>query len=295
MSGRHAFLIIAHEQPRQLQVLVDLLDHPRNDLYLQTDSGGAVPPGQIRAARSSLVSLAPMPIHWAGFSQIEAELRLLQAAVQDPHDYYHLLSGADLPLVPPAVLHERLATSTVEYLALTPAADEFARWKVHYRHPFVETRHYRRHKALRVVSHGLVKAQQALGVRNRLTRELELRHGSAYFSITHECARFVLDRREWIRAAYRHSIAADEVFLPTLLTSDGGFRISDQGQDGPGNLRHIDWGRRVGNSPHTFDMDDLESLRSAARTKCFARKFDLAAAPEVVRHVQRSLTSSGHL
>ena len=37
-SGRHAYLIIAHDKPRQLEILLSLLDDPRNDVYLHLDS-----------------------------------------------------------------------------------------------------------------------------------------------------------------------------------------------------------------------------------------------------------------
>lgn len=41
-------------------------------------------------------------VNWGGYSQIQAELNLLKAAANSGEDYsyYHLLSGADLPLRP---------------------------------------------------------------------------------------------------------------------------------------------------------------------------------------------------
>lgn len=39
------------------------------------------------------------------FSQIECELRLLEASIPGHYDYYHLMSGADLPLQSQDVIH----------------------------------------------------------------------------------------------------------------------------------------------------------------------------------------------
>ena len=44
------------------------------------------------------VFIKRIKIRWGGFSQIKCELLLLKAAYKKNYDYYHLLSGVDLPL-----------------------------------------------------------------------------------------------------------------------------------------------------------------------------------------------------
>lgn len=39
---KHAYLIMAHDKPRQLEILLSLLDDPRNDIYLHLDSRLAI-------------------------------------------------------------------------------------------------------------------------------------------------------------------------------------------------------------------------------------------------------------
>ena len=41
-----------------------------------------------------------------------------------------------------------------------------------------------------------------------------------------------------------------------------------------GNLRYIDWDRRVGNSPHTFTLDDWDDIvdKMDNSNLCFIRK-----------------------
>ena len=37
---RHAYLILAHKNPRQLRKLIALLDDPRNDIFVHVDRKG---------------------------------------------------------------------------------------------------------------------------------------------------------------------------------------------------------------------------------------------------------------
>ena len=80
-SGRHAFMIMAHEDPVVLRTLLASLDDPRHDIYLHVDpraSGmdvaGLV--GGVRQAHTEVVT--PMKVNWGGFSQVRCELALLE-------------------------------------------------------------------------------------------------------------------------------------------------------------------------------------------------------------------------
>ena len=46
-----------------------------------------------------------VPVNWGG-SQIRAELSLLKCAVKKKYDYYHLVSGADLPIKTQDEIHQ---------------------------------------------------------------------------------------------------------------------------------------------------------------------------------------------
>lgn len=38
IRNRHAYLIIAHDQPELLQILISLIDDVRNDIFITIDS-----------------------------------------------------------------------------------------------------------------------------------------------------------------------------------------------------------------------------------------------------------------
>jgi hypothetical protein len=237
-----------------------------------------------------------MPVYWGGFSLIQAELNVLRAAFNNGYHYYHLLSGSDLPLVSQECLHARLEESDREYVDIDPGCESFAHWKVAYYHLLVETRFYRRLWAYRQLGHALVKLQALAGIDRTRKTGLQFLHGSAFFSITHAFAEYVLDREEWVRRNFHHTLIGEEVFMQTLLMSSPfQSRLAGRGALKTGNLRYIDWARKTGNSPYTFRMSDLEELKSASRQYLFARKFSRALDPDIVETIVDRLTTAGTL
>ena len=82
MDQRHAYLIMAFNHPQQLLTLLHLLDDKRNDLFIHIDADADFPMDCLRSAVhcAGLFIIDRLPIRWAEYSQVEAELRLLKAA-----------------------------------------------------------------------------------------------------------------------------------------------------------------------------------------------------------------------
>lgn len=103
--SKHAYLIIAHNKFEQLKMLCEMLDFEQNDIYIHIDAHVTdFDADSFRPAlrRSKLKFAERTRVNWGGYSQIQAELNLLKAAADsgENYSYYHLLSGADLPLRP---------------------------------------------------------------------------------------------------------------------------------------------------------------------------------------------------
>lgn len=99
---RHAYLILAHQHFAQLRKLVELLDDPRNDIFIHVDLKARFDPaGWNEVCRySRLVFLEHrIKVSWGGVSIMRSELALLKEAMaHGKYDYYHLLSGMVCPL-----------------------------------------------------------------------------------------------------------------------------------------------------------------------------------------------------
>jgi len=293
---KHAFLVIAHQDQRLLQQLVSLLDDDRNAVYVLIDSKSNLQGHVLSTKYASLTLMPKVPVYWGGVSTIGAELDVLRAASAGGYHYYHLISGADLPIVSQDRLHDRLEDSDLEYVDVDPGCEAFARWKVAYYHPLVETRPYRRCWPYRMIGHAFIKLQAKVGIdRTRRTRT-RFSHGSAFFSITHALAQYVLERERWVRARFKYTVTCDEVFIQTLaMRSPFQSRIAGRNGLKTGNLRYIDWERKDKNSPYTFRMTDLDELKEASEHYLFARKFNRAVDHEIVDTIVERVGAGGDL
>ena len=227
-------------------------------------------------------------IYWdvpIGGAVIDCELRLLCAAVPGGYDYYHLLSGVDVPV--------KTRQYIENYFSSVQPGTNF----VHFQHKEIIHDHRDRVK--------FYYPLQRWNLQNRIIR-LALRRtgellqrpfvdrtkkdpdgyifqkGANWFSITHALATYVLSQENWLRERYRSTFCADEIFLQTLVVNSP-FRDtlpSDYfGDDHKTCLRYIDWQR---GKPYSFRNEDYGELIATPPEYLFARKFDYRTNAEVV-------------
>ena len=116
---KHAYLIIAHNEPNILKTLLLMLDDERNDVYLHVDARAVELFNQFKdfqLKRGKLIILQNrIAVHWGDLSQVEVEYLLFEAALQNgPYAYYHLLSGVDLPIKTQNYIHEFFHNSSLK-------------------------------------------------------------------------------------------------------------------------------------------------------------------------------------
>lgn len=285
---RHAYLILAHDSWEQLRLLVSLLDHPQNDLYIHIDKKVKVfdERALTGAARfSSVTVLRRHAIYWGSYEMTAAELTLLSHARARGYDYYHLLSGADLPLKTQDEIHQFFDRNKgSEFVQVKARGDRLhpevqRRAKVY--HVFHNLRFLKVPGILRrlftLLDKGCMALQLALGVdRMRKYPELSLCTGSQWFSITDALAAHLLNHQTLIRKLFRMTSCSDELFVQTL-TENSPFR--DAVYPG-GNLRFIRWAKGRNPHPRLLTQQDAPLLKDS---DClFARKFSLAQDPDLV-------------
>ena len=87
-----------------------MIDDERNDSYLHIDSKVQNIEKlklEKNVERSKLIILEErISVTWGDYSQIACELKLLKEATKTEHDYYHLLSGVDLPIKTQDEIHD---------------------------------------------------------------------------------------------------------------------------------------------------------------------------------------------
>ena len=273
---KHAYLILAHTEFDLLKLLVSRLDDPRNDIYVHFDKKVAVLPELCTKQAGLFLLDRRIDVRWGAPSMVEAEFALFEAALaQGPYQYYHLLSGVDLPLKSQDYIHDycdRHAGDEFIGYTWTEMPDSFKR-KVQCWHLFPE-RFKSRNWCIRALRAGFLRLQETLGLyRNK---DVDFKKGSQWVSITEGMAGYFLEHRDWIRKTFRNTFCCDELVMQTLCwMSPYREHIHSLASDGEGCMRIIGWRENPAGGEcilKEWTEADYETLRTSPAL--FARKFN---------------------
>lgn len=285
---KHAYLIMAHNNFEQLKTELKLLDDVRNDIYIHVDKKAKkVNLNEIKnCVRKSKVYFARRHnVKWAGYSGIQCELELLKmATAKQKYQYYHLLSGMDLPLKNQDDIHHFFEQNEgKEFVSFDrEMVQPYAKERIQYYY-FFQNIYGRNRKNpflvfLFLIDKVLIRLQKAMKVNRIKNENVELQKGANWFSITHSFAEYVLEKENWIKKVFQFSRSGDEIFLQTILiNSDFRSKLYQNGLK-DACLRKIDWGR---GKPYIWRAKDYCELVNS--NLLFARKFDENIDNEIIR------------
>lgn len=264
---RHAYLIIAHNEFELLQILVSALDATWADIYVHIDRKCKGMP-ELHTEHSRLDVFSEVDVRWGDYSEVECEYILFErASANGRYDYYHLLSGVDLPIKSKQYIYDFFeANNGKEFIDAYPYDKAEVERKTRYYHLFPG--HFRNGNILlRAVRAAALRMQILLGTKRN--KDVELKKGAQWVSVTDEFVRHLISQKDWVRRHFHHTFCADEIFLQTVCWNspfrDKAFKDADWGN---GNMRFIDWS---GGEIHTLTMDYYNELLSP--DSIFARKF----------------------
>jgi len=126
-SSKIAFLIAAHTEPMLLGRLVRALAAPWSHIFVHIDAKADI--GiflhELSDTRSVTLIRDRVPVHWDGWSQVEASLRLMQTARDHDPAFarFVLLSGCCYPLRSNLALHDYLFADDAEHIGLVRMPD----------------------------------------------------------------------------------------------------------------------------------------------------------------------------
>ena len=299
MHGKHAYLIMTHADEYLLQVLISMLDDKRNDIYIHADSKWAsFAREKFSTQHAGLYILSHrLDGRWGDISLMHIEYELYRTAyARGGYDYYHLLSGSDLPIKSQDYIHSFFADQKgkpfISYWNYGgSAADTY--YKVS-RYAFgmrLETSPLLRNRYLniavakmrRVVSSVLFKL---LGEREDSKNFFK---GANWSSLPAECVELLLAREKQMMKRLRWTRNGEEVFAQTILWQDyfapKGIPMSDCWDD----LRFVNW-QDTPHSPDIFRMKDFSEIQKSR--KLFARKFSSTVDRNIIDLIQSTFTSN---
>jgi hypothetical protein len=281
--SKHAFLIMAHNEFGVLKKLIHLMDDSRNDIYVHIDKKvkGFEPHEYFQLVNCSKLIFVPRtPVTWGAYSQINAELVLLKSAVKNNYEYYHLLSGSDLPIKTQdeayTFFEQHKGLELISYNAQAYETKNFY-FRLQLYYFFQELMGKNRKGILGLLNRASLKTQELLRVNRIKHSKLDYNKGMNWFSITHELAEFVLSREKDIRKNYRFTVLTDEVFLHTLAWNS---HFKEKVCNEPTRL--VKRGK-----PFIFRADDFEFIMAS---KAFwARKFSEVVDPIIIEKIYNKL------
>ncbi|MBQ6971380.1 MAG: hypothetical protein IJP86_03380 [Synergistaceae bacterium] len=288
-ASKQACLILAYKPDLVFRTLIQMLDHPKNDIFIHMDAKTAsYDPADTEALvkHSRVVHVPRIRVQWGAYSQVEADMLMLEAATSQGHyGHYHILSNACLPIKTQdeiAAFFE--AHHGVEFVSFPSETFTFSsEERVRYYYPFQEIKGRKGSLPVRAMAKLALILQKILHVHRN--KGIKFQKGGDWFSITDELARYALSKREWIRAVFHDTYIPTEEFMHTLIInshfSNRLFRVEALTLGLPQHMRLIDWKR---GEPYTFRLSDLEEIQKSPAM--FARKFDEAVDPEIIRRIQ---------
>lgn len=285
---RHAWLILTHGNFEILKKQLRFLDSENADIFIHLDAkikNFDFARFSALAGKSRVTFVDRVSISWGHFSMVEAELNLLSAAVPGGYDYYHLISGVDVPLKSREYIEEYFSrapgTNYVSFLSPDISRNDLYRVMFYYPMQRYNIRKPAVRRTLRNLSAGL---QLGFGVdrTRQYPNGFMFQKGAQWFSITHALAAYLLEKEPEIRKIFADTYCPDEMFVQTeIINSPFRETLPETAfqNDYASCLRYIDW--RRGN-PYTFQNTDLDELLAAPETALFARKFDYRSGRDVV-------------
>ena len=293
-ANKHAYLVMAHQRPDLLKKLLESLDDKRNDIYLHIDkkANEDMNPSLFSTNESSLFLTKRIRVNWAGYSQIECTLNMLEDAVRrGGYSRYHLITGGSFPLRNQDYIHSFFDNHpTEEFMDIDNPVPE----RVMYRYLFNESFRAQGRKARLMwqIREKYLDIQRRRGVDRFKKFNMEHKKGLAYWSITNGMASHTVANRKLIRDMMKYSECGDEVFMQTIAyNSEYRDRLFDKDGKTHGSLRLTTWpleDNGIKRQNHNFTMEDKEFILND-KNSLFALKFEGSDGLKLIEEIKKGL------
>lgn len=298
---RHAILITTHDNVEISKSLLSLYDDKNIDFYFLIDKKAKSYNEEVLkdiCKESNVYFVPKINIYWGSFSQIQAEYILLENALKKSYDYYHLISGCDIPLYTKNeffdFFEQNKGKEFVEYSPKEIAEKNKVQDRVKYYYAFMESVREKsaiKRKPKTFLREFFLKLQKLLKIDR--TKGKEFQYGSNWFDITDDFAKYVLKNKPWVIKHFKKTCCADELFLQTLLFnspfySNNYYCLNEKNRILQRN-RYTDWTR---GQPYTFKKEDYKEIINI-KESLFIRKFNYKNDAEIVNKLFDWLRKKG--
>jgi hypothetical protein len=304
MSKKTAYLILAHHQPNALVRLLNSLKAPWSHAFvhidLKADRELFDQALNFRNDCTLIEKKLSISIYWAGYSMVEATLRLLHRAHRDPQHFerFSLLSGVDLPLKPLDVIADRLSGSD-EIIRVDRRLD-----------PAGKADFDLRASRIYLGDGPLLNPRSKIPLLPRMTRKLEawlpnapyprlaIFYGPQWWCLSREAVEIIFafaDRRPDVMDWFKRTRCPDEMVFQTILKNSVlaeniSYDLTRGDEDREPTLHgmhFVDWSKPKPDRPATLTLEHLPLLLETEAL--FGRKFDTERSLGLISALQERL------
>lgn len=270
---RFAYLVMAHDKESQLIKLLSALDYKENDIYVHIDKkNNTISKERLKTCvtKANIYIYKKYKITWGCISQVKCQLFLLKQATKQFHDYYHVLSGSDLPIKSHAYIQNFfLENSGKEFIHFENNTYTKKNNGTKY-HLFFGMARGAKNQIWKRVCYRLDKT--FVSIQNKIGVERKLFWGSNWCSITHKLATDVVENEKRLLRKVLFTISSDEIFLQSFVgINNSKYELFYKQYDDNylSIMRYIDWNR---GEPYIWREKDFDELIKSPYL--YARKFD---------------------
>lgn len=297
-----AYLILAHNRPKQLLRLVDRLDSSGTSFHIHIDLSAHDAmyreTARTLAKRVNVLFVERRKCNWGSMSLVEAELSCLRSAFDfsPGFDMAVLLSGADYPIKPRATIQaffeKHQGKSILHHWSLPSdvwanemgGLQRYQFWNVKFGRSFLPIFGPRRFRN-RFIDYCWNVLAERFPIRRSFPSDLTPYGGSMWWALTRDCAKYVLD---FVAENPGHSRFFDYVKIPdemylqsVVMSSPHRDRVLNE------PLHFLSWPTLGAPSPRVLTTSDIKDLSSSSCM--FARKFDTEVDNEVLDLIDQML------
>lgn len=294
---KHAFLIAAHQDIKQLYRLINALDSEYSLFYIHWDKKQ-----ELLLQQSSYISelkerqnvyfIKSLKVYWGGVTQVWATIELLKAAIQSQETvYFHLLSGVDYPLKPLPYIWNFFRENSHNYLCYIleeSRYEYFINRYYFYDTNYMDVRGNTKYKR-KLIYYFLLFLQrcswllvQKFRIRIRKKVPMKYYHGSNWFSFTREAVDYILKRvskETWLLKRFKYTAVSDESFFTMLIMDNSRLRETVVNDD----LRLRTSEGKLYRGGGVCTESDFERIRDSSAL--FGRKFYTGKSDNLIKRI----------
>lgn len=298
---KHVFLILAHNNPEYLTRLVEMLDAANHFFFIHIDKKNEIllenPLMKRLNKKENCRIISRVTVNWGGFSQVQATLALIRESLESAQsfDWFHLISGCDLPLVSPLMLDEMIERQKFKgYVGLASSSNDLSkmkklclRYRIYHFNDFANRRKHNLKTMLCRVVEVLEKKISNIGLYLRPDINMPVYKGSQWWSLRRDVVDYImffLQENAWYQKRFLWTSCIDEIFFHTIIFNS---KFADEIEKN--NHRYVDWRklRKNDKPPRVLTEEDIPLI--LAKNCWFARKTDPQKSSKLIKYFEEEL------